>query len=316
MGTSRTIQHQQRPVEPLQSKRDAFTLIELIVVVAIVAILVTLVLPATSALWENRRIADAENTIRGLLSTTRARSTIGSGTQSGLFFFISEAGVQTIVPIEQDPEQAGKEEWENIFRVAGPARTLPAPMRVVPRYAVEDDQPGAKDDFITFTEVELANDDFTNPPPMTNKTQRHRNHFSMVYSNEGQLVVWRDVLIRDEDTNTADPFLVGDVTGLPVSPGANESGTPVVNEYHTKDDNKAMISRVNLAMEYLVVEDETSTVAINFPSVDGLLVYDDSVFRDIDDPLAQREYLLDQGQPFYVSRITGSVIRGPLGENR
>jgi hypothetical protein len=56
-------------------------------------------------------------------------------------------------------------------------------------------------------------------------------------------------------------------------------------------------------------------VALNFPSVDGLLLYDDSVFNEFTDEEEKREFLLSTGAPLYVNRMTGSLIRGPAGEN-
>ena len=55
-------------------------------------------------------------------------------------------------------------------------------------------------------------------------------------------------------------------------------------------------------------------VAISFPSVDGLLVYDDSLFNEFDVDRDKRDFLLRTSQPMYVNRLTGSVVRGPVGE--
>jgi len=58
--------------------------------------------------------------------------------------------------------------------------------------------------------------------------------------------------------------------------------------------------------------------AINFVSVDGLIIYDESAFKDLPAslPTEKRNFLLRTGQPLYVSRATGSVVVGPLGENQ
>jgi hypothetical protein len=55
---------------------------------------------------------------------------------------------------------------------------------------------------------------------------------------------------------------------------------------------------------------------IDFHSVDGLLVYDNATFREYGDPAQRREYLLRTGQPLYIARHSGEVVRGPLGENK
>ena len=67
-------------------------------------------------------------------------------------------------------------------------------------------------------------------------------------------------------------------------------------------------------LPFLIFDELAGEVAINFPSVDGLLVYDNSVFRSLDLAEDKRDYLLESAQPFYVNRYTGAIIRGPRGE--
>ena len=55
--------------------------------------------------------------------------------------------------------------------------------------------------------------------------------------------------------------------------------------------------------------------AINFPSVAGVLVYDDDLFGRLSDPEAKRDFLLRSARPLYVNRVTGQVLAGPLGQN-
>ena len=96
---------------------------------------------------------------------------------------------------------------------------------------------------------------------------------------------------------------------------------PNVKEYYSQDDNQPVPidPRPNIdpsrrqAVPFLVV-DEQGDVAVNFPSVDGLLVYDDSSFNNLESEEAKRDFLLRTGRPFYISRMTGAVIRGPRGE--
>jgi hypothetical protein len=63
--------------------------------------------------------------------------------------------------------------------------------------------------------------------------------------------------------------------------------------------------------------------ALNFPSVAGLLVYDDSLFEEFPDSnernpdvLDKREFLRQRGQPIYISPQTGEIVLGPIGEER
>ena len=57
------------------------------------------------------------------------------------------------------------------------------------------------------------------------------------------------------------------------------------------------------------------TVALNFPSVDGLLVYDDQLFSELD-LSGKQPFLLRVGRPIYVSRMVGAIIRGSIGESQ
>jgi hypothetical protein len=242
---------------------------------------------------------------------------------SGLFFFVDDAGVQHIAAITQDAKKAAdpatREAWANVFNVTTErSYTLPAPMRVVPRYAVEDKttNPDAKA-YALFSEEELANSDFTTLPSGGDQAQRHRNFFSMIYSSGGQLRVRRDVLVRDVDADSKDnPG--GDVTGLQV---ANDE----IKNYYRRDPTLGPKEPIDLAAGLspteresidVVVDPKNPTIALNFPSVDGLLVYDESLFGGAGSAGQKRQFLLDAAQPFYVHRLTGAVVRGPVGENQ
>ena len=308
----------------------SFTLIEMIVVVAIVVILVALILPAANTMWEERKLADAETTIQGMLQTSRAKALQASGVETGMFFFVDNGGVQHIVPIkqgpgEQDLENLGNPAWENVFRVVpGRVYSLPAPMRVVPRYVVEED-PDDEHPARVFSEEELARNDFRTLPPdgEVNNAQRHRNFFTMVFSNDGELVVWRDVLIQDADH---DGDGEGDTSGLHVDYRLDPPKAPEVYQYYPQNKSntpKLIDPTINVEppderkIPLLVndVDSDHAEVAINFPSVDGLLVYNDALLNGIDTASEKRAFLLRTARPFYVNRNTGAVIRGPLGEN-
>jgi len=316
-----------------QVSSRGFTLVEMLVVMTIILIALTMVLPAASQMWNERKTAETENTIKGLLMTSRARSLREDGAQSGLFFFVDETGAQRIQSIEHD--RKGLDEcqqrcldlvgssqancltscqvcWTSVFRTTDDRQQrLPVPMRVVPRYVVET---GSEAEAV-FTAEELANNSFTKKPKESNHAQRHRNFFTMVYSSDGRLVVRRDVLIRDDDI---DEDGKGDITGLDVGYdyGSNEAN---VQSYYEQDDSVADIDATGNegAVDFLIIDLQSPSadrVAINFPSVDGLLAYDDSAFNNLGTPESKREYLLASAQPYYVSRMTGTVVKGPIGE--
>jgi len=283
----------------------------MVVVIAVILILTAVLLPAVRTIWYQHKVADAENIIRGLLTTTRPRAMSPDGGESGLFFMIDAQGVQHIYPVTQQP--VGPLEARNQFVVTSEREyALPAPMRVVPRYAVHPDESGEVDDAYTFTAGELA----SNFPPQeapsgVSEAQRHRNFFTMVYSNEGHLKVWRDVLINDVD---ADEDGRGDRTGMRVADWEPNDDHEVTHYRAQRDGVSTVIDEVTgLPLQDLITDGDG--VALNFPSVDGLLVYDDSLFNDAERAEDRRAFLLRTAQPFYVSRLSGAVVRGPVGEN-
>lgn len=303
----------------------------MVIVVAIVVALLTMVVPAASTMWRDRRIAEAQNTISGVFMTARARAlqsgeaqreplfitdsagnkrTLLVGNESGLFFFLDGEGVQRIMAIEQvtlDDDPGTREAWANVFNVV-PERSysLPAPMRVVPRYAVYDEKT-EPDKTRRFDPDELAHSDLFSPANAdTDQAQRHRNFFTVMYSATGELIVRRDVLIRDLDADAAENR-GGDLTGLEVRDD--------IKKYYRQDNSKGELPiNPDKSIEDVDLVAESEGTALNFPSVDGLLVYDESLFAAAGDPGQKRKFLIDSAQPFYVHRISGVVIRGPIGE--
>ncbi len=85
-----------------QSAVRGFTLVEMVIVVAVILLILGIVLPAASTLWKQRRISEAQNTISGMLMTARAKAMESDFGDSGLFFFLDDAGVQRIAAIAQD----------------------------------------------------------------------------------------------------------------------------------------------------------------------------------------------------------------------
>lgn len=303
-----------RSSQPVLYLRDAFTLVELVVVVVIVLILLGIALPAASTIWAQRKVAEAENTLQGVLNNARARAVSAGGVETGLFFYLDANGVQHIAPIEQD--DPGDILRQHVFRFSGDRdETLPAPMRVLPRYAVEPSNQAQP--WKTFESFELLNDMLE--PNLGNNIQvgqRHRNFFTLIYARDGQLRVARDVLLVDPSTDTLGRDVYGDRTGLFVGMLPDQDTA----RYYRHDNTQAMIDPTGAQrrVKHLIQAPQTN-IAINFPSVDGLLLYNDQEFRaqgadPLDNTNILRRFLIRNAQPFYISRLTGEVIRGPVGE--
>ena len=297
--------------------RCGFTLVEMIVVIGIIVIIVAMVVPAAGTLWRERKAAEADNALQGLLMVTRANALRADGVETGLLFFMDERGAQRVVSIENadppNPTLDGYLAYANVFNITDDRdQLLPTPMRVVPRYAVDDSstRPTAPDEEL-FSNPELDNDSFKSPPQDVDEAQRHRNFFSMVYSTEGHLLVGRDVVIQDRDENEDG---LGDRTRLGVGPGPPTAAE--TSQYYMLDGTPQDLDPTGggLALEFLVADPANQQVAINFRTVDGLLIYDDALLRSLPPGDQKRTFLLESAQPLYVSRWTGVVIRGPIGE--
>ena len=312
----------------------AFTLVELVIVIAVIIVLTAVILPSVTELWAERKLADAENTLAGSLMTARRNALLADRGESGLLFVVDPDGVQTIYPIEHQNQKNPNTQTEYVLAsrhrfviLDKQALTLPSPIRVVPRYAVLPGTGNDEDNWLRFSAEELADNEFPVPDMIGpdsdgdkfQEGQRHRNFFTIVFSNDGQLIVRRDVLIVDAD---ADDDGFGDQTGLRVgnpkkygpqqSEGVGtdidpENGEPLIDDLIVDGDNTNNVGP------------QSQRAAVNFPSVDGLLVYDDSVFNRLgsgDDVVdIKRDYLLRTAKPLYINRRTGRIIRGPLGEN-
>ncbi|MEK6676162.1 MAG: prepilin-type N-terminal cleavage/methylation domain-containing protein [Planctomycetota bacterium] len=303
----------------MMSRNRGFTLVEMVIVVSVILVLVALVVPAATALWGQRRVADAENTLRGLLMVARARALQASGVQTGLFFHVDADGVQRITPIEQ--ADASLALMQNVFHPTDEKdHVLPAPMRASPRYIVE---PWSMDrTFLTFSDIEVQRTDgeaMQHLPIDIHTAQRHRNFFTMIYSSTGDLVDWRDVLIQDMDEDNNG---IGDRTRLPVGGDGVAGRRPIVPHWYQIEGPTLTAEFPPPGVGFLVVEEGAPSmlVAVNFPSVDGLMVYDDADLVRLKiglpekDGKEMREALERGATPFYVSRHMGAVIRGPLGE--
>ena len=271
--------------------------------VALVVALLGIVIPAVSSMWEQRKGAETETLLRGVLATARAQAYHDK--ERGLFFVL-EGDTQRIYPLEAEPYDpvddpadpsddvsmgVSEELAANRFRISdGKVQTLPKPFRAAPR-AVVDEEGGSP----VWSATEVSRLSYRGPPSTT--LERHRNFFTMILSPDGRLLVDRPVLIHDAE---ADGDNRGDRTGLQVG--------GVTSWYDGQSEQ-------TLSATLPHVIDDSAGWGVNFQSVDGLLVYDDSSFAALPTEDLRREHLIDTGLPLYVSRLSGRVIRGPRGEN-
>ncbi len=296
----------------------------MVVVIGIILLIAAMVVPSVTTLWNERKMSETINTAKGMFMTSRVRALDSGGAESGFFVYVDDRGTQRITAIEQPPDELDDPAWQDVFRITPDARdqVLPRPIRVVPRYVADD--PTGVSSYAVFDDLELANNSFDSPSASPfDQAQRHRNFFSVIFSTSGALLVNRDVLIQDEDE---DGDGLGDRTGLAVGPGPNlgdPAQQPTTEEYYLRTGVTRLFPPSQDGeiepIEFLVVDPGSGgtppDVALNFPSVDGLLVYDDALFNELPDPATKRRFLLDTATPLYVSRYTGMVIRGPVGEN-
>jgi type II secretory pathway pseudopilin PulG len=297
-------------------------MVELGVVIVIIAVLVTIVLPPVSRMWEARKIATAENYLRAALTIALRRAASPDRGESGLLFVMDATGAQRIYQIERqavrDPANfnatRGALISQNRFVILEDSEYIvPEPMRFAPLWAVRtqdsDNAPFA------YSPEELANNNFENPGSTVGswqEGQRHRNYFTLVFSADGRLLSGRDVLIVDADT---DDNGRGDRTGLTVGEAAQYYAV-----YSTDEEDKLDIDPAGgLTLDGLISilqAGSGSATAVNFPSVNGLLLYDDAIFGQQPTPVAKRDMLLSTARPFYIAGPSGALVRGPIGETR
>ena len=297
-----------------KTHRPAFTLIELVVVLGIITVLAVTTLPLIASMWRDNKLVDAENRIGGLVRSARMRAY--SAKEAGLFFFV-EFGEQKIAFIESEPfdpsspadlgpdgvvsgDDVKPQDTVDRFRITDAGvYTLSAPVRACPLSVLDDGQ---------WQNEELANENYNDDAHFASLTgpRNHRNFFTIIYSAEGHPIVNRTVLIHDPPAVNAPT--TGTFTQLPVG---------ATGQYQ---DNSGAATGNSPGGELPDMLFVGAGVALNFPSSDGLLVYDDSPFRELPDEsanpyvLTQRRYLAQHGRPLYLGRQSGSVIRGPIAE--
>jgi type II secretory pathway pseudopilin PulG len=313
-------------------RRGAFSLIELVVTLGVLTILLGITLPAVSSMLEGKNRAQIQNTVRGILRSARVRAL--NSRETGLFFFL-DGDVQKAVFIEAEPVDKTDADGDGVpdqdvnvtdqaaadrFRVLPEeVFVFPPPFRVTPLDVLqkEDDNPTA--DYI-WDDIELATE---RPSTRADGDLRynvegpryHRNFCTIIFDAQGKLVVGRSVLIHDAPAPSTPPAKVfGLTTGLRLEPAS---------KYQPQGNGPPNVAAVDLDtgspgadVADLVFSKENGAgqpIALNFPSVDGVLLYDDSLFKEL--PGERREFIARTGQPMYISRQTGRVIAGPVGEN-
>jgi prepilin-type N-terminal cleavage/methylation domain-containing protein len=322
------------------AERRAFTLVEMLTVVVIVALLLAMVVPGFTKIWEERKVAQAETLLHGILSSARGQALRHA--ERGLFFFLDPVtGQQMIVPIAADPPNSdpGSHEYtvdcaappvitdcisdamaENrFFVIEGDMFGLPIPMRVVPRAVVELDKNGKA----LWSDADLAVESCNQAPTggWPAKYPRQRNTFAVIFGPDGKLQVNRTVVIHDSALtllSATQKLGYGYRTRLPTS----DPTEYYLNVPNATDTAKLDATGSRKLYDILVERDaggQPTTKALNFPSVDGLLIYDDSALAGIPYQQAtdtfKRTYLMENARPLYISRLTGDVLEGPKGEN-
>ena len=291
----------------LLASRNSFTIIELVVVLTIIALLMTVVLPGISDMWEQRKIASAHNTLIGAINLAKMTA-LEKRTESGLFFALDE-DVQRIYPIESAQDPDNRAETQYTFKaVDGKVITMPKPMRAAPLNVFERGTGlfGMALDVATWSPNEIANDDYRDRDTTLSYLkgpQRHRNFFTLIFSSEGELIVNRDVIVQDtwEATFTSQTFPTGGAPGPKT--GLIVHDTLKMPLYNTTDDD------VPVDTEYAIVDSQSNPDAVNFKSVNGVVLYNEDVLKMQGDMTLQLKYMHERTRPLFVHPITGTITR-------
>ena len=323
---------------PLTS-RLAFTLVEMLVVVGVVIILLAISIPAFNV-WESKKREDAINLVNGLLYRAQLAATIDNkrGKNFGLFFYIDpETNRQRIWSIEQDFDPRDPAlpneflESRYVLRDVDPVE-LPGSMRVVPlsvvvpdpllpqfQWTVEQLDDQTHDDVATVdlwtptpdplpanvTALDPLVDDPLLPTAGNFGTQYHRNFFTVVFDEDGQLLVNHRAFIIDEDPEN----IAYNPSGFPNAGYAGfHTGLPV-------NDSASMSTSVSAVPTYYrnaLIDNGSPVRPLFFRTETGVLVYDEEVFQTrAGAPSSDRvDYLNREAQPLYIQPIAGRIIKG------
>jgi len=271
--------------------------------------------PAVTSMWNQRLESQAQIVVAGALQSVQMQARTRG--ERGLLFYLDD-GIQKIAVIESartlldssnsaNPQITEPNILADCFDVsAGMIYRVPSPYRVVPRGVLDTNTPGNERN--TWNDVEVNHEDvYTSLGNPAAGNQRHRNYFTVVFGPDGRLRVGREVLVHDPANRTG-LFRQNKVTKYYDSSGTAVNFPNRVDGKTTKPDN-------------LVATSTSPSAAINFPAVDGVLVYDESVFKEM--PLAgnagpgeldRRTWAARNGQPYYINRMSGELVRGPVGE--
>lgn len=329
----------------------AFTLTEILVVIGIIVLLALVAVPAVNQMWEQRKNSEAETILRGALMNARQRA-MGQRDTGLLFFVDSSGTQQIVMIEQWDEEgdkwggvrldESGRPRYADVpgqqpgvrddivsrnrFRIVpGFSLSLSRPMRVAPsavlRTPPSNPARDRKASFETYSDAELVNNDFENPRGRSSQEeyepQRHRNFFSVVFSPQGQLLVGREVLVYDEDGESGMGSQSGtgrgDVTGLPVDPTVTKQASGRYEQPGDERPYPLYLADERATLAHMVtVAVKNERVAAVFPSVRGVIVYDDALFQRAAVG-AHRQFLMDTARPYYISSNTGDIIRGSQG---
>lgn len=341
--------------------KRGFTLIELIVVIAIISILLALVLPGAASMWSQRNEAGTINLVRGLLESARAIARRnGTGGLFFFVDPVDNVQRIAFIEAEPpNKPDAGNWVWDQVFckqlhandpdcitqpmavdrfRVSSDKiYTVPSPYRVAPKYAMElageivTRHRESNSDYPLFQQ-RLGSDVFFKAGGEM-RAPRQRNFFTVIFNRAGQIVPDRDVLIHDSDspidaaggTSAIVTDGRGDKTRLHVT-GVNDATMYYVQqEVMSTTSNAIDKERINpdtaddAALSHMICD--IDGVVMNFPSVDGLVVYDNSVVEGLDGAgdgevagSVLADELINNGRPMYITQQTGDIIMGEKGQ--
>ncbi len=337
-----------KPATPFSksARSAAYTLVELVVVIAIIGILVTIAIPSVNGIVTDASRASAENTIKGLLKSAKARAR--NNVETGLFLFI-EDGAQKVAFIQASPANLTADvglinpdvdfnasgtpiaefDAADRFEIVGELLyTIPRPYRLAPLAILDlpvtdSYQSGTVDP--KWTSKEISNeiyDDFAlfsdnTTGGNTQGPENHRNFFTIIFGPDGRIVSDRSVFISDipdadDIININGPngaAATGKVTRLNVNNCTDYQD--IKGDTHKFSD----LGAGHPGLPHIVsIIGNGTRYALNFVSVDGLIIYNNDAFLDAPDEIdRRREFLAETSQPYYISPRSGQIIAGPVG---
>jgi type II secretory pathway pseudopilin PulG len=284
----------------MNTRRRGITLTEMLVVAGIIVLVLGLTVPALQV-WESRKREDAINQVNGLLKAVQTIA-LTERKPVGLFFFIDQdTQAQVVWPIEGAVSSASPGDTADRFVLRDSSTfILPKPMRVVPISIVNRDP----SPIYNWDGPQLVSDDLYLPPgvqggPYLDSSgpeeirgiQNHRNFFVILFDASGRLINDRDRAFYIWDP---DPV---DFVEIPVPGTERHIGARTV--LFVNNDSDLLADRNDEAMP--------------FAPATGVLVYDDLEFRTRGPQDDLKGFLSLIGQPLFIHRGTGRIVRGDPG---